>query len=132
MGERMNYELSQRIARAALEMVALESKKKEAERAFADALSACDVPRKDEFGYEVLVPMFERITVRSNYGLGGSYKWVYTAHMVDDAGHDCTSDQLWINQNYAWEQRKLARKNAGNAKASLTRLCRAEIKRGEK
>ena len=124
----MNYELSQRIARAALEMVALVDKKKEAEQAFAEALRACDVPRKDEFGYEVFFPMFERITVRNDDGFG----WCYTQHMGQGWGVDCTSDDLWIAQNKAWEARKLARQKAGYAKAALTRLCRAEIKRGAK
>lgn len=125
MGERMNYELSQRIARAALEMVALVDKRVEAEQAFAEALSACHVSRKHEFGWEISAPMFERITVRDDDGCNERHEWVYTLHM-EDASQDCTSDDLWIAQNKAWEARKLARQKAGYAKAALTRLCRRE------
>lgn len=119
----MNYELSQRIARAALEMVALVDKKKEADREFAEALSKCFVERNtvdNTFGAQ----MFELGHFANEHGEW--QRWTYSKYMGEKEGESCTSDPLWIAQNKAWEARKLARQKAGYAKAALTRLCRRE------
>lgn len=119
----MNYEFSQRAARAALNMVALELKKKEAEQAFAEMFRKCLVERNtvdNTFGAQ----MFELGHFANEHGEW--QRWVYSKYMGEKAGESCTSDPLWIAQNKAWEARKLARQKAGYAKAALTRLCRRE------
>lgn len=120
----MNYELSQRIARAALEMVALVDKRKEADRALSIALDECFFYLPEVDGYSEYVQMFELGHFANDYKEW--QQWVYSKHMGEKAGQDCTSDPLWIAQNKAWEALKLARQKAGYAKAALTRLCRRE------
>lgn len=118
---------AEKIAAAALKWAAAESAKKAAKKAFGEAMAPCfvEVPRVGDWPESK--PLFVQAREYDEWGVRFNYYWIYSEHAPEELrGEECDGDERWIAQSKAWDALKEATKAAGNARATLTRMCNRE------